>query len=85
MLYIGPVRSKVEDHLAAHSQEHVDMLARAPYLLSQTELNTFFKQFRDVYICRESEQAARFAAGGAIECAKAVLDGRVLNAFALIR
>ena len=58
MLCIGPARSKLEDHLAVHSKQHVDMIARAPYLLPQTEMNDLFKQFRDVYICKESELPA---------------------------
>ena len=40
---------------------------------------------RDVYMCRHSERAARLAAGGAIACMKAVMDGKVANAFALVR
>jgi acetoin utilization deacetylase AcuC-like enzyme len=39
----------------------------------------------DTYVCAASFQAALTAAGGTLEAALAVVDGRVQNAFALVR
>ena len=39
----------------------------------------------DTYVCADSFEAALVAAGGTLEAVSAVLDGRVQNAFALVR
>ena len=74
------------DHIAVHSSEHSKMLATASSLLNQSDLNRFFQEsFNDVYMCEDSWEVARIAAGGVIACAKAIMDGKLLNAFALVR
>lgn len=87
LLYcIFPHKSTMADHIAVHSSEHSKMLATASSLLNQSDLNRFFQEsFIDVYMCDDSWEAARIAAGGVIACAKAIMDGKLLNAFALVR
>ncbi len=83
---VPPDKSTMEDHISVHSPEHVKMLATASSLLNQADLNRYFHEsFNDVYMCEDSWDATRIAAGGVIACARKVMDGKILNAFALVR
>ncbi|BFZ55609.1 Histone deacetylase hda1 [Savitreella phatthalungensis] len=80
-----PVREVLkEEVLLAHDLAHWEsMLATAHMTYDQLMR---FSTFSDsVYFNNESAYCARLAAGGTIETIKAVCEGRVKNAFAIVR
>jgi len=61
-----------------HTAEHVDAIAA-------TARQDFAQLDPDTYTCRDSNAAALLAAGGLVDLALAVCEGRLDNGFALVR
>jgi acetoin utilization deacetylase AcuC-like enzyme len=75
-----PVRSAANDELAlAHTREYVALVERE-VTAGHRQLST-----GDTYICPDSEQASRIAAGAVLCAVDAVFSGEVRNAFCLVR
>ncbi|AAS51704.2 ADL216Cp [Eremothecium gossypii ATCC 10895] len=80
-----PVREATEEEiLTVHSKEHVEFLKTTntmdrEQLLKETEAGD------SVYYNNDSLISARLSCGGAIEACKAVVEGRVKNAMAVVR
>jgi acetoin utilization deacetylase AcuC-like enzyme len=72
-------RPATDEELAAvHAPAYIDFLA-------MTRGRSYVQLDADTATSSLSEATARLAAGGTIEAADAILDGRVRNAFALVR
>jgi acetoin utilization deacetylase AcuC-like enzyme len=75
---IEPVPATREDLLRVHTAEHVDTIAK-----------TCAEELRypdpDIFVVKASWDAAMAAAGGAIACCKAVLNGECDRAFSAMR
>lgn len=61
-----------------HTDAHIDAIAA-------TATRDFAQLDPDTYACRDSNEAALLAAGGLIDLARAVGEGRLSNGFALLR
>jgi histone deacetylase 6 len=74
-----PAREATRTELATvHTESHIDAIAA-------TAARDFVQLDPDTYTCRDSAAAARLAAGGLIDLAGEVLDGRLDNGLALLR
>lgn len=81
---LSPVAARMaknEELLWAHSQTYIDEIEH----LSQTHVGYYDPYHEDTYINAASFDAARTAAGAAIELNLAVYDRKVDNGFALLR
>ncbi|SCU90881.1 LAMI_0E03950g1_1 [Lachancea mirantina] len=80
-----PVREATkEEILKVHSQEHLEFIEKTgnmtrEQLLKETERGD------SVYFNNDSYLSAKLSCGGAIEACKAVVEGRVKNALAMVR
>ncbi len=79
-----PARVATEDELAVyHTREYIAGI-RA-YASGGPSRGTWGYADEDTVLCSESYEAALYAAGGAMNAISAVLEGRVRNAYALLR
>jgi acetoin utilization deacetylase AcuC-like enzyme len=77
---IKPEPASVEDLTRVHSPEHVN------YIKCRSEQGIgLFSIDSDTYICKDTYEVARLAAGGVIAAGKAVWTGELDNCFALTR
>ena len=80
-----PVREvEREEILLVHDLNHWESMLATAYM-SYEQLETLGRISDSVYFNNESAYCARLACGGAIETCKAVVEGRVKNAIAVIR
>lgn len=84
MLKIPVREATAEEILQVHTKEHLAFLEKTPkmtreQLLKETETGD------SVYFNNDSLLSAKLSCGGAIEACKAVVEGRVKNALAVIR
>lgn len=77
--------STLADHTLFHTTQHSELIRDAPDRLNEKDLNDFFSQYSDVYMCKDSFKAATLSCGGAISVCRVVCEGRAKNGFALIR
>jgi acetoin utilization deacetylase AcuC-like enzyme len=75
---VEPIAAARADLLRIHTDEHVETIR----VTCENELTY---PDPDTFMVRESWEAALLAAGGAIEACKAVLEGRIDNAFSAMR
>jgi acetoin utilization deacetylase AcuC-like enzyme len=74
-----PAREATRAEIASvHTESHIDAIAA-------TAARDFAQLDPDTYTCRDSAAAARLAAGGLIDLAGEVVDGRLDNGLALLR
>ena len=78
-LKIAPRRAQDGDLLRCHTPAYLKQVHR-DVTCGARELST-----GDTGICRRSEEVARWAAGGLLAAADALIDGRVSNVFACVR
>jgi len=78
---ITPKPATIEDLTRVHSQEHVNYVK----CLSEKGGGLFTVIDSDTYVCSDTYNVARLSAGGVIEAGRAVWQGEVQNAFALVR
>ncbi|KAE9971766.1 hypothetical protein EG328_005384 [Venturia inaequalis] len=67
-----------------HSHDHFRFMETLPHMTDE-ELSTLGKRLDSLYLHRLTFYCAKLSAGGAIEAARAVVQGHVKNAFAIIR
>ena len=80
-----PVREATDEEiLEVHSKEHLEFLERTAKM-SREELLKDTESGDSVYFNNDSIVSARLSCGGAIEACKAVVEGRVKNAMAVVR
>lgn len=77
LLAVPAVAATDEQLLRVHTRRHLETVARAAALEAHLDADT--------YVARDSERAARLAAGGLCQVVDAVLTGRARNGFALVR
>jgi acetoin utilization deacetylase AcuC-like enzyme len=81
---LAPVRPRLatrDELLRAHAAEHVDRIAS----LSRDDSKIAHVCGDELRIAPGGDEIARLAAGGAIEMADAIVDGRLRNGYALVR
>jgi len=77
---ITPEKASVEDITRVHTPEHIQ------YVKCMSEKGAgMFPIDSDTYICQDTYEVARLAAGGVIKAGEAVFKGEVDNCFALVR
>nr|MDO8116917.1 histone deacetylase [Candidatus Sigynarchaeota archaeon] len=82
-MLVKPRMASVEDIKLIHEE---DMIQKARVKSGQAKGGSLeVLDFGDTVVCEDSYDVALLAAGGVLEAADAVLDGRVKNAFALVR
>ncbi|SCU89771.1 LAFA_0E20758g1_1 [Lachancea sp. 'fantastica'] len=80
-----PVREATESEiLQVHTKEHLDFLSRTPQM-TRDQLMKETEKGDSVYFNNDSFMSAKLSCGGAIEACKAVVEGRVKNALAVVR
>ncbi|AET38814.1 histone deacetylase HDA1 Ecym_3324 [Eremothecium cymbalariae DBVPG len=80
-----PIREATEDEiLLVHSKEHVEFL-KTTNTMSREQLLKETEAGDSVYYNNDSLVSAKLSCGGAIEACKAVVEGRVKNALAVVR
>lgn len=80
-----PVRPATDEEiLAVHTPEHLKFL-KSTQTMNQEQLLHETDVGDSVYFNNDSYTSAKLAAGGAIEACKSVVEGRVKNAFAIVR
>jgi len=77
--WLGPGQARPEELLTVHSEAMVHFVEQA------CQQGPGFIDQAPTYVTAGSFEAALNAAGGALECTRAVLDGRTENAFAMVR
>lgn len=77
-------RATDEEILLAHSQEYLNSVKRIK-TLSEKEINKFAHQQDSMYLSKSSEEAARVAIGSLLNLMDGVMEGKILNGFAVIR
>lgn len=75
---IDPYPAEVDQIAWIHSRNHIDFV-RESCERGRSTLDP------DTMICRDSYEAARFAAGGVLAALDAVFDGKIDNAFCAVR
>src|SRR5262249_25798472 len=79
-----PARAATEDELAVyHTREYIAGIQT--YVSGGPSQGTWGYADEETILCSESYEAALYAAGGAMNAMGAVLEGRVRNAYALLR
>jgi acetoin utilization deacetylase AcuC-like enzyme len=78
---MAPKPATVEDLTRVHTREHVEYVR----CLSERGSGMFSVIDSDTYVCKDTFEVARLAAGGVIEAGRAVWTGEVDNCFALVR
>ncbi|KAI8899209.1 hypothetical protein BC833DRAFT_525006 [Globomyces pollinis-pini] len=81
---VPPYVATLSDLEYAHTSSHIQQI-RKIMKASTPEMQQFAKKYTDVYLVRQSLEAASISCGGAIACCEAVWSLTVRNAFALIR
>lgn len=84
MLKIPVREATVEELLQVHTKEHLDFIEMTSKM-NREELLKETETGDSVYFNNDSYSAAKLPCGGAIEACKAVVEGRVKNALAVIR
>lgn len=80
-----PIREATkEEILAVHSEEHLKYI-ESTQNMSKDELLKATENGDSVYFNNDSLLSAKLSCGGAIEACKAVIEGRVKNALAVVR
>ncbi|CCE62491.1 hypothetical protein TPHA_0C03390 [Tetrapisispora phaffii CBS 4417] len=80
-----PVREATkEEILDVHTEEHMQFL-ESTEKMTREELLSKTEKGDSVYLNNDSYISARLSCGGAIEACKAVVEGRVKNALAIVR
>ncbi|SCU88577.1 LADA_0E10968g1_1 [Lachancea dasiensis] len=80
-----PVREATDlEILEVHTKEHLEFLSRTPQM-TRDQLLKETEKGDSVYFNNDSLLSARLSCGGAIEACKAVVEGRVKNALAVVR
>ncbi|KAI9890989.1 MAG: Histone deacetylase hda1 [Vezdaea aestivalis] len=79
-----PYRAKREEILLVHSDEHYDFIEGTADM-EQEELELRTQVGDSVYFHQTSFLCATLSVGGAISCCRAVMEGKVKNAIAVIR
>ncbi|SCV05396.1 LANO_0H06568g1_1 [Lachancea nothofagi CBS 11611] len=80
-----PVREATDaEILQVHTKEHLDFLSRTPQM-TRDQLLKETEKGDSVYFNNDSFLSAKLSCGGAIEACKAVVEGRVKNALAVVR
>ncbi|CCK71615.1 histone deacetylase HDA1 KNAG_0H02010 [Huiozyma naganishii CBS 8797] len=80
-----PVREATsQEVLEVHSKEHLEFIESVTKM-SHDELLKSTETGDSVYFNNDSSSSAKLSCGGAIEACKAVVEGRVKNAFAVVR
>ncbi len=78
---ITPEPAAISDLTRVHTPEHVNYVK----CLSEHGSGMFSVIDSDTYVCKDTYDVARLAAGGAIAAGRAVWTGEAENAFALLR
>ncbi|MFH0862226.1 MAG: histone deacetylase [Candidatus Altiarchaeota archaeon] len=78
---ITPKHATVEDLTRVHTPEHVNYVK----CLSEKGSGMFSVIDSDTYVCKDTYDVARLAAGGVMAAGEAVWKGEVENCFALVR
>lgn len=78
---IEPAPASVEDLERVHSREHIDYIR----CLSDSGRGKFSVIDSDTYVCQDTYEVARLAAGGVIAAGESVWKGELDNCFALVR
>lgn len=80
-----PIREATkEEILRVHSQEHLDFI-ESTQKMTKEELLKETEKGDSVYFNNDSLLSAKLSCGGAIEACKAVVEGKVKNALAIVR
>lgn len=80
-----PVREASEDEiLQVHSREHLEFLANTAKI-THDELLKATEKGDSIYFNKDTFSSAKLSCGGAIEACKAVVEGVVKNALAVVR
>lgn len=80
-----PIREATnEEILAVHSKEHLEFI-ESTQNMNKDELLKATEKGDSVYFNNDSLLSARLSCGGAIEACKAVVEGKVKNALAVVR
>ncbi|MFH1055978.1 MAG: histone deacetylase [Candidatus Altiarchaeota archaeon] len=78
---IKPESVQIEDLTRVHTREHIEYIK----CLSEKGRGMFSIIDPDTYVCADTYEVARLAAGGVIAAGEAVWTGKVDNCFALVR
>lgn len=84
MLKIPVREATTEELLEVHTKEHLDFIEKTAQM-DRKELLTETERGDSVYFNNDSYASAKLPCGGAIEACKAVVEGRVKNALAVVR
>lgn len=84
MLKIPIREAKKEEILAVHSEEHLKFI-ESTQNMNKEELLKATEKGDSVYFNNDSLLSAKLSCGGAIEACKAVVEGKVKNALAVVR
>lgn len=80
-----PVReASSEEILQVHTKEHLDLI-ESTVSLSKEQLMELTEKGDSVYFNHDSYLGAKLSCGGSIEACKAVVEGKVKNALAVVR
>ncbi|KAJ3276830.1 hypothetical protein HDV01_002885 [Terramyces sp. JEL0728] len=84
-LYRIKIRESASNYLhLTHSADYIRKLREIPFSTPR-QLYDLQKNYVDVYLCKNSLQAALVSAAGVYQCCEDVWNGQVNNAFALVR
>ncbi len=80
-----PAREATKDEiLTVHTEEHLNFIESTRSMTSE-QLKDTTEKGDSIYFNRESAFGAKLACGGSIDACKAVVEGKVKNAFAIVR
>ena len=88
---LGPLVKKIptrdatsEEVLEVHSEEHLEFI-KSTEIMTRERLLEETEKGDSIYVNNDSYRSAKLSCGGAIEACKAVIEGKVKNAAAIIR